>query len=102
MRGNLWWGEVVHRFLRVGCPQRSISDDGEDFRFEWSTDGTTFAPVPTGSLPVRPGVGVIMDTLPATLSGPVTIRVVDTVHTPGSDGYDWVWIDWLAVRSTSF
>lgn len=39
---------------------------------------------------------------PATLSGPVTLRVVDTVRTPGSDGYDWVWLDWLAVRSTSF
>jgi len=107
-----WYGFLDHRFTIDVAPgdviellvrgQRARTDDGDDFRFEWSTDGTTFTPIPMASLPLRWAVGQVSGPLPATLSGPVTIRVVDTVHTPGSDPYDWVWIDWLAVRSTSF
>jgi hypothetical protein len=82
--------------------QREVTDDGDDFRFEWSTDGTTFNPIATGSLPFRPAVATLVGSLPATLRGPVTIRVVDTNRAPGSTAYDWVWIDWIAVRSTSF
>lgn len=107
-----WYGLLEHRFTIDVAPgdliellvrgQRARTDDGDDFRFEWSTDGTTFTPISMASLPLRPAVGQVSGPLPATLSGPVTIRVVDTVHTPGSTPYDWVWIDWLAVRSTSF
>lgn len=107
-----WYGLLDHRFTFDVAPgdvidllvrgQRAQTGDGDDFRFEWSTDGTTFTSVPMESLPLRPQSGLVSGPLPTTLAGPVTIRVVDTVHTPGSDPDDWVWIDWLAVRSTSF
>ncbi len=82
--------------------QRSEPVDGDDFRFEWSTNGTTFTPISMASLPFHPDGTVVAGPLPPTLSGSVTIRVVDTVRTPGTDAFDYVWIDRLAVRSLSF
>lgn len=37
--------------------------------------------------------------MPPTPSGTITLRVVDTDHTPGHQGSDNLWIDWLVVRS---
>ncbi len=106
------YGLLEHRFVIDVAPgsvvqllvqgERSEPTDGDDMRFEWSTNGATFTPVSMGSLPFIPDGTVLVGPLPATLSGPVTIRVVDTVRTPGSDAFDWVWIDRLAVRSITF
>jgi hypothetical protein len=106
------YGFLEHRWVVNVAPgdliellvqgERSQPTDGDDMRFEWSTNGTTFTPVSMGSLPFNVAVStLIVGPLPPTLSGPVTIRVVDTVRTPGSDAFDWVFIDWLAVRSIS-
>jgi hypothetical protein len=80
---------------------RSTSFDADDWRFEWSTNGgSTFTPITMTSLPldVDDGVPRVGD-LPSNLSGPVTIRVVDTNRAAGSQGLDWVRIDSLLVRS---
>ena len=92
-------GDVIE--LRVQG-ERSDPSDGDDMRFEWSTDGTSFTPISMPSLPFIPDGTVVAGPLPPTLSGPVTIRVVDTVRTPGTDAFDFVWIDRLAVRSITF
>jgi hypothetical protein len=74
---------------------KSSSTDGDDFRFEYSTDGTNFAPV-TLTLPVADDGTDRIATLPGSLSGTVTVRVVDTDRTPTSDAdtvtIDEIWI----------
>jgi hypothetical protein len=76
---------------------RSISTDGDDFRFEYSTDGTNFTPV-TLTLPLADDDTDRVATLPGSLSGSVTIRVVDTDRTPGHQTLDTVTIDEIWVR----
>jgi hypothetical protein len=77
---------------------RSSSTDGDDFRFEYSTDGTNFTPV-TLTLPlVDDGVDRIAS-LPGSLSGTVTIRVVDADRTAGHQTLDTVSIDELWIRA---
>mgnify|MGYP003693904377 CR=1 FL=1 len=71
---------------------KSSSTDGDDFRFEYSTDGTNFAPV-TLTLPVADDGTDRIATLPGSLSGTVTIRVVDTDRTAGHQTLDTVTID---------
>jgi hypothetical protein len=80
--------------------RRTASSDGDDFRFEWSTNGTTFTPVPMDPLPVG-AAGIRVGDLPPTLSGVVTLRILDTDRTPGQQALDTVLIDSLVVRSIS-
>ena len=77
---------------------KGSSTDGDDFRFEYSTDGTNFTPV-TLSLPLADDNIDRIATLPGTLSGTVTIRVVDTDRTAGHQTLDTVTIDELWIRA---
>jgi N-acetylneuraminic acid mutarotase len=77
---------------------RSDSTDGDDFQFEYSTDGTNFTPV-TLTLPLADDGTDRIATLPGSLSGTVTIRVVDTDRTAGHQTLDTVTIDELWIRA---
>jgi hypothetical protein len=77
---------------------KTISTDGDDFQFEYSTNGTTFTPV-TLDLPLADDGIDRIAALPGTLSGNVTIRVVDTDRTAGHQSLDTVTIDELWIRS---
>lgn len=81
--------------------ERSDSTDGDVLRFEWSTDGTTFTPIQI-SVPTDYQDKSVMGPLPATLDGPVTIRVIDPDRTPGHQFIDYVWIDKSVVRSITY
>jgi len=79
---------------------RSSSTDGDDFRFEWSTNGgTTFTPVTMASLPFADGDIDLVGNLPGTVSGSVLIRVVDTDRTAGHQALDSVALDEVFLRS---
>jgi N-acetylneuraminic acid mutarotase len=77
---------------------RTLSTDGDDFRFEYSTDGTSFTPLGL-SLPSSDDEVDRIASLPGTLSGNVTFRVVDTDQTAGHQTLDSVSIDEIFVRS---
>jgi hypothetical protein len=81
--------------------KRNLSQDGDDFVFEYSTDGgSTWIPIPLTSLPTVDNDIDLVGDLPANLVGDVLFRVVDTDHTPGGFyWFDWVSIDELFVRS---
>jgi len=79
--------------------RRTVSSDSDNFRFEYSTNGTTFTAI---SMPDLPTSTTDVDTqglLPATLSGAVTFRVLDTVRNPGGTFLDKVGIDEMWVRA---
>lgn len=72
----------------------TVSGDGDGFTFEVSTDGTSWVAV----LTVAAGSdGSHSGPLPADLTGPVRVRVVDTVRTAGAASVDTVTVDHLAV-----
>ena len=77
---------------------RSSSTDGDDFRFEYSTDGINFTPV-TLTLPLADDNVDRLALLPGGLTGAVTIRVVDTDRTVGHQTFDTVTIDELWIRA---
>jgi len=77
---------------------KSSSTDSDDFRFEYSTNGTTFTPVVL-TLPLADNGVDRVAALPGTLSGNVTIRVVDTDRAAGHQTLDTVTIDELWVRA---
>lgn len=79
---------------------RSSSTDGDDFRFEWSTNATTWNAITMASLPLSDNAIDLIGTLPAGATGNVTIRVVDTNRTAGNQAFDTVTIDELFVRTT--
>ena len=92
-------GERIHLLVRG---ERSDYFHEDDFRFEWSTNGTTFTPVPMESLPVDVDDGRFrVGELPPTLVGSITLRVVDTDRTAGHQAIDQVRIDALLVRTVS-
>ena len=67
---------------------RTASADGDDFAFEYSTDGVNITPVSLASLPYSANDIDLVGTLPAGLTGTVTIRVVDTDRTVGNQAID--------------
>ena len=75
----------------------SGSSDGDTFRFEYSTNGTEFtlAFVVSSSSSDNQSSAV----LPASISGTLWVRVVDTDRTPGNRAQDTVFVDELIVRS---
>ena len=77
---------------------RTSGTDGDNFQFEWSTGGA-FTPVAFPNLPLSDNGSDLQGLLPNTLSGPVTIRVVDTVRTPGTQSLDTVTIDEIFIRT---
>ena len=77
---------------------RTSSTDGDDFRFEWSTNGATWTPVALTSLPLSDNGVDLIGTLPSGATGTVILRVVDTNRTAGTQALDTVTIDELFVR----
>jgi hypothetical protein len=77
---------------------RTNSSDGDNFRFEWSTDGVSFTAVSLPDLPFSDNNSDVQGLLPSGLSGSVTIRVVDTNRAAGGQFLDTVSIDELWVR----
>ncbi len=77
---------------------RTSSPDGDNFRFEWSTDGANFTNAALPDLPLSDNGRDLQSLFPATLVGPVTIRVVDTNHGAGTQFLDTVSIDELWIR----
>ncbi len=79
---------------------RTASPDSDTFRFEYSTDGGgSFTAVLLQELPLGDDDTDRVALLPATLSGPVIFRVVDTDREPGNRDLDTVSVDELFVRS---
>jgi PKD repeat protein len=75
---------------------RPDNTDGDDFRFEYSTDNVSFTPVLTVGSSVEQ---VYSASLPASLSGMVYIRVVDTDQTPGNRSLDSININHLYIET---
>lgn len=67
-----------------------------DFKFQYSTDNVSFQPL-INSVPV--GYKSFTVPMPANLSGPVWIRVVDTTHSPGGTTTDSVYVDYMDINS---
>lgn len=78
---------------------RTNRGDGDGFRFEWSTDGVSFTPAALSDLPLADNGADLEAVLPASVAGPVTIRVVDTNRAPGGQLIDTVSIDELWIRT---
>ncbi len=79
---------------------RTTSSDGDDFAFEYSTDaGGSWNPISLASLPFGDDDADRTGSLPGTLSGSVTVRVVDTNRAQGTQGIDTVSVDRIWIRS---
>jgi hypothetical protein len=79
---------------------RTDTLDGDDFVFEYSTDGaSTWGPISLSSLPLSDDDSDRIGLLPPDISGSVLIRAVDTDRTPGNQDLDTLSIDELFVRS---
>jgi hypothetical protein len=78
---------------------RTDSTDGDDFVFEYSTDGgSSWTPLGLALPLIDEGLDRVAE-LPGTVSGAVLIRVVDTDRTAGNQDLDTVLVDELFVRS---
>jgi len=77
---------------------RSHSTDGDDFQFQYSTNGINFTPLSL-SLPEEIDSIDRVGVLPGSVTGTVTIRVVDTDHTAGHQQLDSIAIDALWIRA---
>jgi hypothetical protein len=96
------WLIEVHAGSRVELHvegYRTSSADGDAFSFEYSSDGATWNPISIPDLPLADDDIDLAATLPGTLSGSVTFRVMDTNRDPGSQFLDSISIDELFVRS---
>ncbi|MGC6487946.1 MAG: fibronectin type III domain-containing protein, partial [Planctomycetota bacterium] len=75
------------------------SADNDHFAVEWSDDNLTFEPA---FVVQATADGTTYTTpLPASVSGDLYVRVVDTDRSPGATSLDTVFVDWLAVRATT-
>lgn len=77
---------------------RPANADGDDFRFEYSTGGSAFAPLVTVASATEQ---VYQAELPAGTSGTVYVRVVDSDHTRDRQSLDSIYIDQLYIESLS-
>jgi hypothetical protein len=75
------------------------NSEGDHFTFAWSSDGVNFTSLVTVTRTVDDGTYQTA-ALPATISGTVTIRVQDTVRTPGTRNRDSVFVDHMFIRTT--
>jgi hypothetical protein len=77
---------------------RSSSADGDDFRFEYSTNGgTSFSPLSL-SLPLFDDDVDRIEALGGTEFSSVIVRIVDTNHAQGTQSLDTVSIDEIWIR----
>ncbi len=71
---------------------RTANADGDDFLFEYSTDGANWYALAT----VASGTETAYSAALGALSGAVTVRVTDTDRTWDNSSYDALSIDWMA------
>ena len=71
---------------------RTANTDGDDFLFQYSTDGATWLSLTTVASAVESAASVSL----GTLSGTVYVRVTDTDRNWGNSSNDAVSIDWMA------
>ena len=76
----------------------SLSSDGDDFVFAYSTDDSTYTDMVTVVKTADDNVCQTYE-LPNDLSGTVYIRVKDTDQTAGNQGSDTIYIDQMFIRS---
>ena len=72
------------------------SSDGDQFRFEWWTDGSAYSEAFTVSSADAGNVQSAV--LPAATSGTVYVRVVDTDNGQGNSTTDTIFVDHLVIR----
>ncbi len=75
---------------------RPANSDGDDFTFGYSTDGFSFTDVITVASAAEETYSAA---LPATLSGTVYLRVVDSDRTRENQSLDSIHIDYLAIET---
>lgn len=92
---NVQAGNAVMFFLNA---YRSVSSDGDDFVFAYSTDEHNYTDMFTL---LRTSDDGVYETyaLPAGLSGVVYVRVIDTDRTRGHRDADTVYVDHMYIRS---
>ncbi|MFT5150272.1 MAG: hypothetical protein ACI841_000253 [Planctomycetota bacterium] len=76
----------------------SSNPEGDDFVFAWSTDGTTFTDVLTVTKTADDDVSQVAS-LPATVSGTVWIRAMDTDRMTGNGQQDTLFVDSIIIRT---
>ena len=76
---------------------RTNNSEGDDFRFEYSPDGSSFAPILTVNSSVEQVYSALLPDVP---SGTVYVRVVDTNNDQGNSSIDSVSIDELYIETS--
>ncbi|MDH3284018.1 MAG: PKD domain-containing protein, partial [Acidobacteriota bacterium] len=76
---------------------RYTSSDGDDFRFEYSTDNANYTPLVTIT---QTGGNSSTVALPDDLSGTVYVRLVDTDRTNGNQSNDQIMVNYLDIATT--
>jgi PKD repeat protein len=75
---------------------RPSNGDGDDFLFEYSTDGVNFA----GLLTVASATEQLYTvSLPSNTSGAVTVRVSDTNRVYGAESLDALYVDYMVIET---
>ncbi len=102
-----WYSTLEHRWhfgVAAGTSvtfhleaYRPDNPDGDDFAFEYSTDGSTFTRMVTVASPVQQSYSV---ELPANLSGDVCVRVVDTNRVQERRSLDQIYVDYMDIETT--
>jgi hypothetical protein len=103
-----WYSTLDHRWgFQVPAGSSAIfhleasrpdNSDGDNFAFEYSTNGSVFTHLVTVASPVEQTYCV---PLPSGLSGAVVVRVVDTNHVQGRQSLDRICIDYMDIETTS-
>ena len=75
-----------------------VSPDNDDFQFAWSDDGVNYTPMMTVTATSDPGNYSVFS-LPASTSGTVYVRVVDTDRSAGSNDRDSIFVEHMFIRS---
>ncbi|MFT7618273.1 MAG: PKD repeat protein [Planctomycetota bacterium] len=76
----------------------SVSNDSDDFAFEWSSDNVSFSSMVVATATSDAAIQLSFS-LPNNLSGTVYVRVIDTNQSQGNQGLDFVFIDEMLIRS---
>ena len=92
---NIAGGDSVTFFLEA---YKSVSADGDDFVFAYSTDDSTYVNMLTVTNTADDDTQLNY-VMPATTRGTVYIRVIDTDRSQGNRSQDTVFIDQMYIRS---
>ena len=92
---NVTGGSSVAFHLRAW---KTASPDNDDFQFAWSDDGVNYTPMMTVTATSDPGSYSVFS-LPASTSGTVYVRVVDTDRSAGSNDRDSIFVEHMFIRS---